>query len=91
MKRILNIGRGSNIVDISNTIRYVLSFSKDFEDFQKNLLRIGIEMDSNGKEENIVFEVNKIIFSAEEFSKYTGDDFFRSENLINHIGYNLKE
>ena len=76
------------IYDFANKIRYILSYSKNENDFFENLTRAGILLVTDNDE--FVFKTTFRNLSAREISDFTEDDFFMTKNLKKNIGYNIR-
>jgi len=80
--------RNYYIYDFANKIRYILSYSKNENDFFENLIRAGILLVSDNDE--FVFKTTFRTLSAKEIANFTEDDFFMTKNLKKNIGYNIR-
>ena len=73
---------------MANTIRYLLSYSKNEEQFFENLIKRGILLISENN--SFKFKTPFYTLSDKEIAESINDDFFLTENMKKHMGYNLK-
>lgn len=78
------------LADVANTIRYTLSYSKNREEFFKNLIRRGILVFPENDHE-IIFKTQFNTVSNQYIAEVLKDDFFWIESLKENLGYNVKE
>ena len=80
--------RDVSIYDMANTIRYLLSYSKNEEQFFENLIKRGILLISENN--SFKFKTPFYTLSDKEIAESINDDFFLTENMKKHMGYNLR-
>lgn len=76
-----------NIYDFANEVRYILSYSRNEEEFFLNLMKKGIYLVS--EKDIFKFKTLDWILTDKEIVELTNDDFFLKENLKKYMGYNM--
>ena len=76
------------IYDFANRIRYLLSYSKNESQFFEKLIRNGVLLISENN--TYKFKTPFWTLSDKEIAESINDDFFLTENMKKHMGYNLK-
>ena len=86
----------ASISDIKNktmlciypNIRYILSYSNSIANFINNITFNGVS--TTFEDNQFVFKVNNIQFTNLDLMIILHDDFWTTESLITHMGYNLR-
>lgn len=76
------------IYDFANRIRYLLSYSKNESQFFEKLIRNGVLLISENN--TYKFKTPFWTLSDTELAQLMDDEFFLTENLKKHMGYNLR-